>query len=235
MKLILKAVFLILFLHLFVNKSSGQQQILSIRQGLMISYMSDPKFIDTNESKYSYTAGISYEYGISKYFFIGIEANYENRGYVRYSLSYDTEMHAMAHVAPATSFDFRYFSFPVKITGKINLGKKYYGFLSGGIMPAYLILIREIPEASISSWYSTLPQTSNNSGFIDITDKAQRFDFGIFGDIGVGYKLKDRFFVDISFRKQQSLTSMDKNSFFPEGTHFNSAGIFAARIGANLK
>jgi len=235
MKLILKAVFFILFLHLLVNKSIGQQQILSIRQGLMISYMSDPKFLDTNESKYSYTAGISYEYGISKYFFIGIEANYENRGYVRYSLSYDTEMQAMAHVAPATSFDFRYFSFPVKITGKINLGKKYYGFLSGGIMPAYLVLIKEIPDAAISSLYSSLPQTSNNSGFVDITDKAQRFDFGMFGDIGLGYKLNERFFVDFTFRKQQSLTSMDKNGFFPEGTHYNTAGVLTARIGAFLK
>jgi len=231
---ILKFILAVIFLNLIAHKSIGQQQFLSLRQGLIISFMSDPKFLDTNESKFGYTAGISYEYGISKHLSLGIEVNYENRGYLRYNVIIDTSNGGLglSHVGLPTSFNFRYFSFTLKITEKVNLGKKYFGFLSAGIMPAYLILIKEIKQTT-SGFYQ--PVAVSNVPFIDITDKAQEFDFGLFGDIGLGYKFNDIYFVDVSFRLQQSLTTMDKNGYFPEGAHYNGGYVLAAKLGMMLK
>jgi hypothetical protein len=202
----MKTFALIIVLMLTSTNVFSQNNSIGIRSGVSFSNIISKDFISNNEQRIGIVEGITYDYFFHKHFFVGIEANYEQRGFKNYIIFTDINGNPTGRKEPIY-FQFDYLSLPVKLD--YRLGNKFFGFAGIGIIPAYIIKSTAIFPIFDENLVVNGTQKTNT------LNNVSKFDFGGLAEIGGGFILKENFSINILFRYHQSFTSISNNQYFP--------------------
>ncbi|MFZ1633668.1 MAG: outer membrane beta-barrel protein [Chitinophagales bacterium] len=203
---------LILLFNILSSLLSAQSHVIAIKTGF--SWTNISSSLHEYEFQNNYIAGISYDYKVNKNLSLGCEFLYEERGgNLIFTFNHSNGNPQEQYTVP---YEFNYFSLPIKLS--YTIGNVFFGFCSIGVCPAMLRnSIVTYPDGYLDHFVdpmATIPPTYS------------KFDFAGFSEIGCGYKLSDRFSIDISGRFQQSTTLLIENL---DGSNFG------VTIGLGLK
>lgn len=196
---------LLIILTISSLKVAGQNHILGIKGGVSQTNVSAENFLTDNKFRAGISSGMTYEYILKKYFTLGADIIYNQRGFINYIIFTDQSGNPTGRKEP-TYFNYDYISIPVK--AGFNIGNKIYGFANIGVCPSVLI------DAKIK--LSTFDSDANVIGteIINVTDKVSKFDFSGIAELGGGYKFKDRFWLYTSIGYQHSFTTITNSDYF---------------------
>lgn len=186
------------------------QDLISIRGGVIMTNVHDaPRgFFSDNDSKHGVSAGVGLEHFFGSTFSVGAGVMYNQMGFK--NDSYPLFDITPVGKRPAAKLGYNYVSIPVK--AGITLGHKhrFSGFAAIGIMPS--ILVRAVTKAPEYNLYGyVIGRESYN-----VTDQVSRFDLSELLEIGVNYRVDERYWVFSSILYQNSLTTLTNRDYFYE-------------------
>lgn len=185
-----------LFTMLYIGVK-GQSHLIGVKSGFSrtnISSNSRDYIIQNN-----FIAGITYDYKVYKNLSLGCEFLFEERG-GNISVSF-TDANGNLEERYTIPYEYNYLSLPIKLS--YTFGEFFFGYGSIGFCPAILKKATvTYPEGYLSHFVDP---------FLTIQPTYSEYDLAGLGEIGIGYKFKDRFSINMSARFQHSFTSLIEN------------------------
>jgi hypothetical protein len=202
----MKTFFFMIVMLLASGKIFSQSNSIGIKSGATFSNVISKNFLTDNKQRIGIIEGVTYDYPFHEHFSIGIEACYEQRGFMNYFIFTDNNGNPTGRKEPF-HYQYDYLSFPMKLN--YCLGNKYFAFAGIGIVPAYAIKANLVTPVFDQNFVVIGKGNSN------MLNNISRFDFGGLAEIGGGFTFKEKFSVNISFRYQRSFTSITNDHYFP--------------------
>lgn len=209
--------YIIVFITLLALSTNAQNHIIGIQGGLNVTDANGMDF-PGQEPRSGIMSGISYEYQIKKHFSIGTDLKYEQRGYTA-KLTFINSSGQITDKNLKSKFNFNYISLPIKASFKF--GNTVYGFVNGGIVPAIVTDAKLIFHEKIDL-----------NAPINYTKRIKPFDLGLLLEIGMGYKIKERYLIFAQLGYQNSVTNSSSEKFFASSTmyHYGLNGSFGFKF-----
>ena len=209
--------YVLILIDLIAFSTHAQKHLIGMQGGLNVSDATGMDF-PAQEARRGIMAGISYEYQIKKHFSIGTDLKYEQRGYTA-KLTFINSSGQITDKNLKSKFNFNYISLPIKASFKF--GNTVYGFVNGGIVPAIVTDAKLIYHEKI-----------DNNAPINYTKRIKPFDLGLLLEIGMGYKIKERYLIFAQLGYQNSVTNSSSEKFFASSTmyHYGLNGSFGFKF-----
>lgn len=199
----MKKIFL-LILTISTLKVAGQNHLIGLKGGVNSTNITSSNFLSQIDSRTSLTAGLTYEFLVKKYFSIGTDLIYNQRGFTNNFVLADNLGNPTGEKY-TTKFNYDYASLPIK-TG-FNIGTKLYGFTNIGVIPSLLVDARTIEPT-----FDTDGKFTGNKA-VDVANRVSKFDFAGLFEFGGGYKLNGRYWLFTSFSYQHSFTTITNSDY----------------------
>jgi hypothetical protein len=209
---------LLLLLTITTLKAAGQNHIIGVKGGATWTNVASSNFLKETDDRTGVTAGLTYEYLLNKYFSVGADLIYSQKGFTS-DLLFANQAWPGGLQSETIQFSYDYLSLPVK--AGFNVGNKLYGFMNIGVVPSLLVNARTIRPLINANGEKT------GSSVFNATSVARKFDFAGLAEIGGGYKIKNRFWVFASFTFESSFTTITNSDYFP-GSKIKNYGMALA-------
>lgn len=181
----------------------GQSQYIGMKLGMNLTNVSN-SISNDNKNKPGILGGLTYEYQFNEHFSLGVDFNYDQRGYRSDFIFIDNSGNPTGE--KTTMHDnYDYLSLPLK--AGYHIGDKRYLFANIGVSPAILVNAKIISPLIIDG-NVTDEMTLNNYS------RATKIDLSGLIELGGGFKLKDRTWLYSSFSYQHSFTTITNSEYF---------------------
>jgi len=200
----MKQIFLII-LTITTFKVAGQNHLFGVKGGVNWTNITTSNFVNQHDFRTGISAGLTYEYLFKKYFSVGADLIYNQRGYTN-DIVFTDNLGNPTGEKYTINFNYDYVSLPIK-TG-FNIGNKFYGFTNIGVIPSLLV-----DAKTVTPTFNTVGKVTGNETF-DVTSRVTKFDFAGLAEIGGGYKFKNRYWLFTSFAYQYSFTTFTNSEYF---------------------
>lgn len=195
---------LLIILTITVLKVAGQNHFIGVKGSVNSTNITSSDFLSQTKSRIGLTAGMTYEYFFKKYFSVGADLIYNQRGFTN-DLIFTDNLGNLIGEKHSTKFNYDYLSLPIK-TG-LNIGNKFYGFTNIGVVPSLLV-----DAKTKTPTFDTNGKVTGNET-LDVTS-VSKFDLAGLIEIGCGYKFKKRYWLFTSFSYQHSFTTITNSDYF---------------------
>lgn len=204
----MKQIFTGLLIILSYN-AFGQNQLLGIEGGLNQTNVNSEPFLIHPDKRNGLSFGLNYEYIFNNKLSISTGFTYNEKGFRDKVEIIDQNQNFIGEKYFRSNFD--YISMPIK-TG-FSIGNIFFGFAKIGIVPSLLVSAKIV-----------MPKIDSNgmvNGYhsVSVSDQVTKFDLAGLGEIGGGYKLKNRYWLIASFGYQQSFTSLGNDDYLEKVKH----------------
>lgn len=193
----------------FVITSLGltaQMHLIGLKGGVNFANISATNFSKSMANPLGLSGGVTYDYLINSYLSVGIDVLYQQRGFQSNSIFTNDEGEQIG-TSLKSQFNYDYVTVPIKIG--FNYGEKLYVFGNVGVTPALLIrAVTTIPPFEIA-------EIKMKGQRVNSTRNVNQFDIGAFLEIGVGYKLNNRYWIYASGTLNHSVIAFNNANYFP--------------------
>jgi hypothetical protein len=200
-----RIVFLVLVF--FSLNTSGQNNLLGIKGGVNWTNVitNDSYLDDLTQLKRGISAGFSFDRLIKKHFNLEINLLYDQFGFREQGLILiPYANHHTKNIVITWTYD--YITVPCKFG--VKFGKKLFFMADIGISPALLVSSKLIMPS-----YDSIGQFLYNEK-INKLSNVNRFDLFWLYDLGLGYKLKDKYILYVTFGRREGLISLSTSNYF---------------------
>lgn len=194
---------IIIILTLTAVNVYGQNILIGVKAGINQTNMYGESLSYKPVNKIGFSGGITTDYSLFKFLSIGVDVNYEQRGFNDTLFAHSIDEGQPQEKFPFTE-SYNYISIPVKVS--FIYGDNLYGFGSIGLVTSYLISAKKdgaaIPEylqGYIGKFYG------------DITKARSTIDFAGLAEVGLGYKFNNTYWLYTAFSIQKSFTTILEN------------------------
>ena len=200
---------IIVIVLLVANVSYSQQQLIGLKAGPALTMIQADRFGDTN-MRISLTAGFTYDYLITDNLSLNAEMLYSARGFR--NDFYLTNDQGDFLGTKTIRWNYDYLSIPLKIS--YSGRGKIYGFVSGGIVPAFLVSAK-----------TKFPKVGDFDAVTTDVKDASTFDLAGVWEAGGGYRFSDHCRMFTSLSVQYSFTAFTNSNYFEggDGHHYGFA------------
>lgn len=199
----MKYIFLLVVLSVaFV--ADAQNHMIGLKVGSNNTDISTSQFLMDHNPKSGWLAGFTYDYHFLEQFYFGAALMYDQRGFTNDIIFTDNT--GTEYERYTADFEYNYLSLP--ISAGFNFGNKLYGFVEIAAVPSFLLDANYIFPAFNSKGELIGEEV------IDAGTDVNTFDFAGKGEFGLGYKIKQKFYLYASFAYQQSITTTYESQYF---------------------
>lgn len=198
-----------LFLFIFAIttlKAAAQNHVIGVKAGANWSDITSNNFFSQTDYRAGVTAGLTYEYILTRRFSVGADLIYDQRGFT-HDITVFGSLGIPFPEKGTIKYNYNYLSLPLK--AGLNIGNKLYGFMNIGVVPSLLVKAR----ATMPIFNANGERTGSET--FDATSIARKFDFAGLAEIGAGYKIGSRIRLYASFAYQRSFTTITNSEYFP--------------------
>lgn len=203
----------------------AQKHLIGVKSGLNFSNI----YNDNSATKYEYQSGLSggltYELFFKKNFSLGLDFIYNERGFKR-DIYPTLNNGAPTGEKITESYNNNYFSVPIKVG--YTFGKKIFGFVNIGICPSFLL------NAKASAIYFDKNGNNASSETKDFMERVLKVDLAILSEVGLGYKLKNKYYFYTSVSNQTSFGPIYNTTFSTDEEIKHFGYIFSVGVKVNL-
>lgn len=194
---------LLLIIIALTSISVKGQSLIGIKGGLNLTDISSDIFTE-NSSRTGFSGGLTYEHFLTNKISIGADFVYNQRGYNSKIFYRDPMNNPLGTGTIESNYD--YLSLPIK--AGVIFGGKIYGFGNIGLVPSIIVNAKtKIPGFKYNGY-------EYNGETIDFTDSVNKFDLAGLLEIGINYKLKDKYWLFCSLAYQYSFTTITNADYF---------------------
>ena len=174
----------------------AQKHLVGVKSGLNFSNIYNDNSGVKSEYQTGLSGGLTYELFFKKNFSLGLDFIYNERGFKRDIYPTLNNGNPTGEKI-AESYNNNYFSIPIKVG--YTYGKKIFGFVNFGICPSFLL------NAKASAIYFDKNGNNTGSETKDFMERVLKVDLAILSEVGLGYKLKNKYYFYTSVSNQTSL------------------------------
>jgi len=209
---------------LYSNRIYCQNHNVGIKIGSSITNVTKQRFVSSTDNRFGLNFCFTYEHLSKKYFSIGTEIVYNQKGF-RTDNNFTDDKGNPIGKKSTTKFNYDYITVPIKVG--LNYGNKLYGFTNIAIAASKLIDAKTIVPVINSDLEVIGTQTSN------LTKYVRKFDIGGNVEFGIGLKFRNKFRVFTSFAYQHSFIPFSNSKYFSNSNLLHNGKVFS--IGLNYK
>jgi hypothetical protein len=222
----MKSLITSIFLSLCLGAIS-QTQSLGLKTGLSWCNQSGSNYYSSSESIQRYLLSADYNYQFKSKLKVGVGVSYAPAGFKVPLIFTDQAGNVINNEPLYMKFTHDYISIPIKVG--YEFGNKLFGYGDIGIAPSFLIKA----ERTNPTFDENLQH--NGEVTIEMTDQYAPIEFGGVLDLGIGYKLSDRYSLFVEGNFYQGLTTITTDNYFIDKTIFNSRSSALIGIRYTLK
>ena len=175
---------------------------MGIKGGPNWTNVQSANFLEQTDNRNGFNLGLSYDYLLSKRFFLGADALYVQKGFTNDIVFTDEQGNPTGERYPII-FNYDYLSIPFR--GGIRVGNKVSGFANLGIIPSILVNATSIDPA--------LPNLTEEVRH-DVTSRVTRVDIGGLIEVGANYSILSQLQVSASLAYHHSFNSITNEEYF---------------------